>query len=127
MQRHVIIRLIIIILGLFGTYASFGISEAHMSGVEDCPTIGFIPACYVVLLGYFSMVLSVIRPTKYLFLVGWLPVFLLASIGVSAEILSETPVCPRSNNGIPQCYFSFAMSAIIGVMGLIFFNRKISL
>ena len=124
MQRHTIIRLIIIVLGLFGAYASFDISKTHLSGVEDCPTIGFIPACYVVLLGYFSMVLSVICPKKSIFIIGWLPVFLLASIGVSSEILSDIPVCPRSENGIPQCYFSFAMSAVLGFLGFIFFNYK---
>jgi len=64
------------------------------------------------------------RPTKYLFLIGWLPVFLLASIGVSSEILSDIPLCPRSGNGVPQCYFSFVMSSVLGVLGLIFFIRR---
>ena len=52
--------------------------------------LGPVPACIVVFLGYLLILLSAIFLTKSaskkLFYVGWTPVFLLALMGVIAEI-----------------------------------------
>lgn len=124
MKFFSIIRVFILIIGLFGAYAGFNISASHMRGVESCPSIGFIPLCYVVFLGYLTIVLSMIWPRQYLFLLGWIPVFLIAAIGVVAEILSETPVCPRSENAIPQCYYSLAISLTTAILAFIYYRKN---
>lgn len=118
MHSSTLVRMLIGGLALYGAVAAFSISERHMSGVEDCPFLGPVPACYVVLAGYSVMLLSVLRPMKWLFLVGWLPVFLLATAGVTSELFSDQPVCPRTAGGIPKCYFSFALSGTLGLLAL---------
>lgn len=117
MPRSNILRLLAGALALYGAYAAFGVSHVHRIGVEACPTIGPVPACYLVLAGYLAMLLAMVRPTKWLFLIGWLPVFLLASAGVAGEILSDSPVCPQTESGIPKCYFSFGISLVLGLLG----------
>ncbi len=57
------------------------------------------------------------------FWIGWLPVFLLASVGGLAEILSDSAVCPQTAGGIPKCFVSFAVAALLGVLGWNLFNR----
>lgn len=111
-------------LASYGLVAAFGISRLHFSGAEECPTIGSLPACYVVVVGYAAMLSSAIRPSKWVFFTGWLPVFMLASIGVGGELFSDIPVCPRTAGGIPKCYFSFVLSAILGMSGWLLLMPK---
>lgn len=122
MEKSVILRILTAILALYGAYAAFTISQLHMSGAEACPTLGPIPACYLVLAGYLAMLLAAIRPMKRLFIIGWLPVFLLASSGVAGEILSDSPVCPQTLAGFPKCYFSFALASVLAALGIALFR-----
>lgn len=124
MQQNNALRIFAGGLALYGAYAAFGISQVHLASVKPCPVIGPLPACYVVLAGYIAMLLAVIRPTKWLFLTGWLPVFLLAASGVTGEIVSDVPVCPQTDGGIPKCYFSFGISLILGFAGWIALRNK---
>jgi len=123
-NKHFLLKIVIAGLALYGLISVFGISRLHFNGCEDCPKIGPIPACYVVLLGYTAMLVSALKPMKLLFLIGWLPVFLLAASGVGAEILSDVPVCPQTEGGIPECYFSFALSVILGLLAVVYFAGK---
>ena len=78
---------------------------------DACPSIGPIPACYIVSVAYSAMlVASAIwwRPTLWLFLLGAVPVIALAVTGTSLE-LSGVPTCPRSAEGMPLCYASLAV------------------
>ena len=123
-ERSRLLQISIAALAAYGLVASFGISQLHFSGAEECPTIGPLAACYVVVVGYAAMLSSAIRPSRWVFFAGWLPVFLLASVGVGGEIFSGNPVCPRTSGGIPKCYFSFALSAILGLAGWLFLMPK---
>ncbi len=124
MERSSVLQLLAGTLALYGAYAAFGISQVHLAGVEPCPTIGPVPACYIVFAGYVAMLSAMIRSTKWLFLIGWLPVFLLAASGVMAEIISDVPVCPQTDGGIPKCYFSFGISLILGLLGWMALRSK---
>ena len=106
-----------------GLYGVVPIVYRHATGVETCPTLGPVPACYVVLLGYALMGASVFvnaRIRTPLFAAGLVPVIGLALTGSSMEILGYQ-ACPRSADGIPTCYFSLAFAT--GLMVLFVVER----
>jgi hypothetical protein len=113
-----LIRIIIIILAALGLWGVGGISFAHWFEKTPCPIIGVIPACYIILVGYGLILLSMFpnfKKSLLVFLIGWVPVITLALVGVVGEITS-TLHCPPSEIGIPKCYFSAALSLIIGLL-----------
>ena len=84
-------------------------------GIEACPRLGAVPACYVVGLGYSLMAVAVIfapRRLTALFLLGWAPVFAMAFIGSTMEILGR-PTCPVSSTGTPMCFYSLAVASTL--------------
>jgi hypothetical protein len=95
--------------GLFGVAA---IAYRHATGTAPCPTLGLVPACYVVLLGYALAGASVFARVGIrtpLFATGWVPVFGLALMGSSMEVLGYG-ACPRSADDIPACFYSLALT-----------------
>jgi len=122
MNRRIPLRIAIAGFAAFGSFAGFAISRSHMSGLAACPSIGPVPACYVVFAGYAAMMIAMLRLSKNLFIAGWLPVFLLAASGVGGEVLSDNPVCPRTDSGFPQCYYSFGMTFLLGGLAFMLFR-----
>lgn len=115
-----------VVIAGFCTIGLYGVTPIvfrHATGVETCPTLGPVPACYVVLVGYTLMgvsVLAAIRIRTPLFATGWIPVFGLALTGSSMEILGYQ-ACPRSGDDIPTCYLSLAFAT--GLMILLIVER----
>lgn len=112
------------LLSALGAYEAFKISHIHFSTVESCPTISFIPACYVVLIAYVLMslawagVLSQKTPflkkhAPILFWLGFTPTFLLALTGIIGEIFGFVE-CPETANHFPKCFISFGFVVVIG-------------
>ena len=121
-----ILSLSIVILGLIGFWGVSKISYLHFSGHESCPMLGMLPACYIVFLGYFMIVLSMlprIPRSKMIFIIGWLPVIILALVGTAGEV-TQTMSCPHTNTGIPKCYFSAVFSAAIGILAFFHFKTR---
>ena len=84
-------------------------------GIDACPMLGPLPACFPVGLGYFAMAIAALfspRKLTVLFLLGWAPVFLLALTGSILEIFGRT-TCPASPAGTPLCNFSLAVASLI--------------
>lgn len=129
-----IIAIIGLLLSAFGFYEAFKISHIHFNTVESCPTIGLIPACYVVLISYGLMGLawiSVLFLKKYvpvLFWIGFTPTFLLALTGVTGEIFGFVE-CPETASHFPKCFISLGFVVVIGALwiGLNFLNKKADL
>lgn len=101
------------ILGLsaVGLIGVAPIAYRQIVGTASCPPLGFVPACYVVLLGYALIAVSLIageRARTVIFVVGWVPVFILALFSSSLEFLGHE-VCPRTASDIPKCFFSLAI------------------
>jgi len=117
----------VILLGLLGVglYGALSVSYVTITGTSPCPSIGGIPACYVVLFGYSMMLLATLLhkhlKSKMIFLIGWLPVFLLAFVGSMLEI-SNGNTCPKNESGLPLCYVSLTLA--IAVALLYFFISK---
>jgi hypothetical protein len=93
----------------------FPLVLAEFRGIDACPMLGPIPACFPVGLGYLAMAISAVfspRRLTVLFLLGWAPVFLLALTGSTLELLGHT-TCPASPTGTPLCYFSLAVASLM--------------
>ena len=121
------IRIVIIALGTLGLWGVSGIAVAHWVGETPCPTIGLIPACYIILIGYGLILLSTFPHAKkslVLFLIGWVPVVTLALVGVIGEITSMLH-CPHAEIGIPKCYFSAALGLVIGLLYWPFYKAQL--
>jgi len=77
--------------------------------------LGPVPACYLVFVGYIAIGVSVVlEPLRsgWIFVSGWLPVFLFALSGSSLELLGR-PTCPRSAADVPLCFFSLAIASTL--------------
>ena len=111
--------LLTLVVGL-GVYGGVTLSFSHMETGATCPMLGPLPACYLVLAGYVLMLLAAWLPGRlrgYAFWLGWTPVFGLAFAGSVFEFM-QGDVCPKSAGGIPQCYFSLAITATALVLFL---------
>ena len=108
-------RLVVSGLCAIGLVGVVPIAFRHATGAAPCPTLGIVPACYVVLLGYVLIGASVfvgVGLRTPLFAAGWMPVFSLALMGSSMEVLGYE-ACPRSVDNIPTCFFSLALATSV--------------
>ncbi|MFT5421938.1 MAG: hypothetical protein ACI9D5_002704 [Candidatus Endobugula sp.] len=112
------------LLAVIALVAVFPVSYETLMTDDNCPYVWFIPACYLVSVGYALMLLSLLLRKNSVFLVGWTPVFLLALSGSVAEI-SGINVCPESNSGVPLCYFSLAFSLTIAATYFLLKKSKV--
>jgi len=114
---------VLLAIGLFGVAK---VSYENFTG-SPCPHVLSIPICYLVLIGYALMAISVIiwhgRFRQYSFAIGWAIAASIALIGSIAEFTTGGGVCPSSgggairggaaSGGIPLCYISLAMLVLI--------------
>lgn len=121
MTRKFALSLAIAALAAAGFFGVGEISHAHWAGEAACPVIGPVPACYVILVGYGLILISVLPQVPFrsaVFAVGWLPVFALALVGVGGEV-TGLAACPQTQSGIPKCFISAAMAAVIGLLAVL--------
>jgi hypothetical protein len=104
---------------MLALYKMMPVISRQWQGIEACPALGILPACYLVFTGYsiilFSVMLSITpgsTHSSWMFLMGWLPVFLMALSGTSLELLGQ-PTCPRTKLDIPLCFFSLAIACTL--------------
>ena len=114
-------RAILWLLLIAGLWSALRVSYTTITGSEPCPDFLEIPICYLVGLGYTSMLAAQFvssRPLKTrLFYPAWALVFLIAVLGTGFE-LSLGDACPRSSSGVPLCYFSLAFCVAIFLLYL---------
>ncbi len=104
------------ILVIGGTYNALLLSYNDFMGFSGCPSISFLPICYLVFAGYLTMLISLAKTDRGLrtpfFYVGWSVVFSIAVLGALFELISSG-TCPSSNFGFPLCYVSLIISSVI--------------
>jgi len=77
-------RLSILLVSVLALYRLFPVVVDQLNGLDACPMLGPVPACYLVFIGYIAIGVAVIlEPLRslWIFLSGWLPVFLFALTG----------------------------------------------
>jgi hypothetical protein len=107
-------------VAIFGTailvlYSLAPVVVAEWQGQNACPKIGPIPACYLISVAYAAIgVSALVQPRRltWLFLAGWLPVFLLAASGTTLELFGRD-ACPVTAAGTPMCYYSLTVALIL--------------
>lgn len=100
---------------LFALYGSGTLSLDNWNGINVCPKILSIPACYLVLTLFVAGTVSHIFSFKFNTSIFYISVGIIALIALWGTIteLSGTEICPRTSNGIPMCYYSLALSSSI--------------
>ncbi|WP_409439852.1 hypothetical protein [Psychromonas sp. GE-S-Ul-11] len=102
-----------------GLYSGVSVSYLTVTGIALCPSVINIPACYIVSIGYFLMLIATlferIKYSKWLFIIGWIPVVLLAVVGSLLEFF-QGGVCPRSEMGTPLCYISLSFGVFVALL-----------
>jgi len=110
-------RILIGVIAMAGMIGVLPIITAHLRG-WSCPMIGPLPACYLVLFAYSSVALSVLlnaRRRKIIFLVGWTPLFIVATAGSVLELMGRE-ACPRTGYGVPTCFISLFMVLVLAAV-----------
>lgn len=121
----VTVLLLFVILAVGFAYA-IQVSYRNYTG-DLCPNAGPVPICYIVLLAYALMLVSLsVRNhgiKHYTFTVGWGVAFVFALLGSVAEFFTPGGgICPSSNGGglrgssdegIPMCYVSLALVIVV--------------
>ena len=110
-----IIRVAIFGLAAFVVYSLAPVVMAEWQSQDGCLKLGPVPACYLVSAAYAAIGISALlepRRLTWLFLLGWLPVFLLAATGTTLELFGRT-TCPATAAGTPMCYYSLTVALIL--------------
>ncbi len=109
--------MLFIILGIsmVGFWGALNLSIEELQVAGACPCIG-IPACYLVMVGYFLILSSCINHNKALFrklfYAGISIVLGLAAMGSFMQ-MAGLGECPQTETGFPMCYISLMMSMTV--------------
>jgi hypothetical protein len=121
MSISIIFRALLIAAASLGAYSGGVLSLEHLHTGEACPLLGPVPACMLVFAGYAAIIISALLPRGWftkLFYLGWTPVFGLALVGaVLHTFVSDT--CPVNESGMPKCYMSLALAALMFVFAFL--------
>ncbi len=120
------LRVIVAGLALFGLVGVLPVSLAEITSGDACPHLGVLPVCHLVSLAYSVILLTVLhrrlwRP--WLFLLAWLPIFALAATGSGLELMGHE-TCPKTEAGIPKCFFSLALAVALFLPVLVHIGRS---
>ncbi|WP_413692631.1 hypothetical protein [Psychromonas sp. KJ10-2] len=113
------IKAILLVSLSAGLYGGISVSYLTVTGIAPCPSVINIPACYIVSIGYFLMLIAALfdrkKYSKWLFIIGWAPVILIAVVGSALEF-SQGDICPRSEMGTPLCYISLSFGVFVAFL-----------
>jgi hypothetical protein len=110
-----------------GLWGALRVSYTTITDTAPCPDFMDIPICYLVSIGYLSMLAAqVASPGKLknrLFYPAWALVFIIAAFGAGLEITTGN-TCPKNSSGVPLCYFSFVLCVAIIIFYIFISNTR---
>lgn len=105
----------------YAAYVAFSLSAIHLGGIPTCPVVLGIPACVIVLVCYLLITIAwgmmMTRKGRWpliIFMIGFIPAFLLALMGSAGEIF-DFANCPATETGFPKCFISLAFLIALAV------------
>lgn len=116
---NILLKVVLLALLGVGFYGGVSVSYLTVTGIAPCPEVANIPACFIVTIGYLLMLIATLFNKKYnskwIFIVGWTPVVLLAVVGSALE-LNQGNICPKSSAGLPLCYVSLGFAITLATL-----------
>ena len=110
-------QFIIIAISALGFWGATSLSIEEWGTAGSCPDIG-VPACYLVAVAYFLILVSCINLAKStyrkLFFTGVTVVLGLAVVGSFRQAMGMAQ-CPQTGSGFPMCYISLSMALAITI------------
>lgn len=117
----IVLRIAIALISAVGLAGVLPVSLAEVSSGGACPHLGAVPACHLVSIAYGAILLTVLHDrlwNRWVFLLAWFPIFGLAAMGSGLELLGHD-TCPKTEGGIPKCYFSLALAVTLAIPFLV--------
>jgi hypothetical protein len=118
------LQFIIIAISALGFWGATSLSIDEWGTAGSCPNIG-VPACYLVAVAYFLILVSCINLNKNyyrkLFFTGITVVSGLAVVG-SFRQATGMAQCPQTGSGFPMCYVSLFMA--MAIVTAFFLNER---
>jgi hypothetical protein len=111
------LKFIILSIAALGFYGATRLSIEEWGTAGSCPNIG-VPACYLVAIAYFMILISCIDHSKKLykgFFYTGVGVVMGLAIGGSVMQVTGMGDCPKTGSGFPMCYVSLMMSLSIAI------------
>jgi len=115
------IILVILLIGIYG--AGDLVLEEFKTG-EGCPKIMSVPVCLIVLICFIiPLIVHLLKRWNALF---FLFTGLAGSIALIASMMQfiEKGQCPKTDSGIPMCYYSLIMFSSLIVLKVISIKNK---
>lgn len=107
--------ILVALLLAFATYQAADLSLKQWNNPGACPSIGPVPACYVVLVGFLTGLIGHLAGIRMVFFVGLGVPTALAAFASVGELFGFI-VCPRTDGGIPMCYLSLSLCIVTWIL-----------
>ena len=106
--------LLALLLG-YATYQAAVLSLDQFQNPGACPSIGPVPACYIVLAGFLAGLIGHLGRLRKTFLIGLGVPTALAAFASVGEIFGFVE-CPKTEGGTPMCFISLALCSTAWVL-----------
>jgi len=126
-RSKVIAHWLLVGIAAVGVFGIARISMGQFTGQAQCPQLGDLPACYVVLACYTLILISAVLRSaipSWIFWIGWLGVFAMAMTGTVLEI-AGMQTCPRTGGGTPTCFYSLGLAILLALLFIASSERKL--
>lgn len=119
--------ILLALLLAFATYKAGVLSLEQWNHPGACPSIGPVPACYLVLAGFLLGLVGHLANLRAVFFAGLGFPTVLALFASVGEVFGFVE-CPKTEGGIPMCYISLALCCVCWIFWLrmkrLFFVKK---
>lgn len=115
MNKQKITSTLLGLLLAFASYKAGALSLEQWNNPGACPSIGPVPACYLVLAGFLLALIGHLGHFRKLFFAGLgfpTALALFASIGEIGGFVE----CPKTESGTPMCFISLALCILCWIL-----------
>jgi len=114
------VAIMIWIVGLAGLYGAFALISKEVTSGNVCPKILGIPACYINGMCLLYIVVShsrLLSDHHWLYFISAAMTLTIASVGSTGQLFGWME-CPKTYSGVPMCFLSIGLFAIMMALKL---------